>query len=329
VGRTANKAQADSVKNGTATGAIGKAGATRALARAGMPNGAVKALTPAGAPKAPAKAAAARSLSGLAVPRVPAKANTSSTAEMTAAAAPRTRLGPRERERMIVDGAVRFFAEAGFSGQTRELSRRLAITQPLLYRYFPSKKALIDRVYKEVFLGNWDASWEERLADRSRPLRERLLEFYRDYVGVLFTPEWIRLYMYSGLAGIGFNRRYIARFERLILKRIGLELRHEFGAARRGPAALKPEEIELIWQLHGGIFYYGVRRFIYGAGTHVDTQRMLEGAVGAILAVGREMFTAVPAVAPRKPAARKPANAVRKPAAAKSTGRKNSRAAHA
>jgi AcrR family transcriptional regulator len=210
----------------------------------------------------------------------------------------RTRLGPRERERMIVDGAIRFFSEVGFSGQTRELSRRLEITQPLLYRYFPSKKALIDRVYKEVFLGNWDAGWEARLADRSRPLRERLTEFYTGYVRVLFRPEWIRLYMYSGLAGIGFNKRYMARIERLILKRIGLELRHEFGAARRANAPLKPAEMEVIWQLHGGIFYYGVRRFIYGIGTHVDSKQMIEGAVEAFLATGRGLFAPEAAAAP-------------------------------
>lgn len=219
-----------------------------------------------------------------------------------AAAAPRvrTRLGPRERERMIVDGAIRFFSEVGFSGQTRELSRRLDITQPLLYRYFPSKKALIDRVYKEVFLGNWDAGWEERLADRSRPLRERLIEFYSGYVRVLFRPEWIRLYMYSGLAGIGFNKRYMARIERLILKRIGVELRHEFGAPRRANAPLKPLELEVIWQLHGGVFYYGVRRFIYGIGTHVDSRQMIEGAVDAFLATGRAMFAPAPVAAVKR-----------------------------
>ncbi len=53
---------------------------------------------------------------------------------------------------MIVREAVSFFAEHGFEGQTRELARRLGITQPLLYRYFPDKAALIDRVYREVFL---------------------------------------------------------------------------------------------------------------------------------------------------------------------------------
>jgi AcrR family transcriptional regulator len=236
--------------------------------------------------------------------KAPARAPVQARAEPPAA--PRTRLAPQARERMIVDGAVRFFAETGFSGQTRELSRRLAITQPLLYRYFPSKKALIDRVYREVFLGNWDAGWEDRLTDRSRPLRERLVEFYTGYVRVLFTPEWIRLYMYSGLAGIDFNRRYIARVERLLLRRIGAELRHEFGTARRANAALKPEELEMIWQLHGGIFYYGVRRFIYHAGTHVDPQKMLQGAVDVFLAAGRHMFgpaTAAPARAVRKSAA--------------------------
>ena len=207
---------------------------------------------------------------------------------------------------MIIEGAVRFFAETGFAGQTRELSRRLAITQPLLYRYFPSKKALIDRVYREVFLGNWDSGWEERLADRSRPLRERLIEFYTGYVRVLFTPEWIRLYMYSGLAGIGFNRRYIARVERLLLRRIGAELRHEFGAPRRAGVALKPEELEMIWQLHGGVFYYGVRRFIYRTGTHVEPQKMIQGAVDVFLAAGRYMF---------EPPAGAPARSVRGPAA--------------
>ncbi|WP_455722275.1 TetR family transcriptional regulator [Xanthobacter autotrophicus] len=63
---------------------------------------------------------------------------------------PRRRLSPAERERDIVAGAVAFFAEHGFDGATRDLARRLGITQPLLYRYFPGKDALLDRVYQEV-----------------------------------------------------------------------------------------------------------------------------------------------------------------------------------
>ena len=49
-------------------------------------------------------------------------------------------------EKMIVEEAIRFFAEAGFAGQTRELARRLDVTQPLLFQYFPTKDDLIERV---------------------------------------------------------------------------------------------------------------------------------------------------------------------------------------
>ena len=47
-----------------------------------------------------------------------------------------TRLSRAERERQIIQAAIRFFAEVGFAGRTRELAERAGITQPLLYRYF-------------------------------------------------------------------------------------------------------------------------------------------------------------------------------------------------
>ena len=59
----------------------------------------------------------------------------------------RQRFAPAEREQLIIDGAIQFFADVGFAGQTRELAQRLGITQPLLYRYFPTKQDLIEKVY--------------------------------------------------------------------------------------------------------------------------------------------------------------------------------------
>ena len=64
------------------------------------------------------------------------------------------RLTPSDREQEIIDEAVQFFAEVGFGGRTRDLAKRIGITQPLLYRYFPTKDDLIERVFKEVYL-NW------------------------------------------------------------------------------------------------------------------------------------------------------------------------------
>ena len=63
---------------------------------------------------------------------------------------PKKRLTPSDREQEIIDEAVQFFAEFGFNGRTRDLAKRIVITQPLLYRYFPTKDDLIERVFKEV-----------------------------------------------------------------------------------------------------------------------------------------------------------------------------------
>jgi AcrR family transcriptional regulator len=212
----------------------------------------------------------------------------------------RTRLLPLERERLIVDEAIRYFSEVGFGGQTRELSRRLGITQPLLYRYFPSKQALIERVYGEVFLARWDPTWETLLEDRRRRLRDRLIEFYRRYTAVIFRPEWIRLYMYSGLAGMDLNRRYIELLERLLLRRICVELRAELGLPGVDEAPIMPEEIELVWVLHAGIFYYGVRKFIYAARTRQAPDRTVEHAIDSMLGGAPKVLRAL--LYPRKAA---------------------------
>ena len=75
------------------------------------------------------------------------------------------RLSPEDREKQILEGAIKFFAEKGFSGQTRELALQLGITQPLLYRYFPSKRSLIERVFNEVYINKLDPVWSEALTD--------------------------------------------------------------------------------------------------------------------------------------------------------------------
>lgn len=46
--------------------------------------------------------------------------------------------------------AIRYFAEFGFAASTRGLARRAGITQPLLYRYFPTKDQLIQRLFEEL-----------------------------------------------------------------------------------------------------------------------------------------------------------------------------------
>ena len=58
----------------------------------------------------------------------------------------RVRMRPQEREQQIVEGAIRYFSEHGFDVDTRGLAAQLGITHSLLFRYFPNKDALIERV---------------------------------------------------------------------------------------------------------------------------------------------------------------------------------------
>ena len=97
------------------------------------------------------------------------------------------RLSKEAREQQIVQKSIQLFAERGFSVSTHDIARALKITQPLLYRYFPTKEALVDRVYDEVFVRKWDPVWEEWLSDSAQPLADRLKRYLKDYAPVSYT----------------------------------------------------------------------------------------------------------------------------------------------
>lgn len=180
----------------------------------------------------------------------------------------RRRLPRKEREKLIVDEAIRFFAEVGFEGQTRALADRLGVTQPLLYRYFPDKDALIERVYREVFLNGWEPSWLDGLRDRTRPLADRLIDFYLAYTRANFSYERVRLFMFAGLKDGSIASRYMLHVRDQLFVPLCREFRAEIGLDDAPPVSL--EEIEMAAGLHGAIAYVGVRRWVYDAQTPAD-----------------------------------------------------------
>jgi AcrR family transcriptional regulator len=195
----------------------------------------------------------------------------------------RKRLPRDERERLIAREAVLFFCEVGFGGNTRELAKRLGITQPLLYRYFPSKDALIERVYQEVYLNRWNPHWEEILDDRTRPLRERIVEFYRDYAKAILTYEWIRVWMFSGLKGMDLNARYLTLLRDRIYTRVIREVRRDHGLPSPEKVPIGEMEFELVWALHASIFYIGIRKWIYGLEIPQNLDAVIEGLATSFL----------------------------------------------
>ena len=208
---------------------------------------------------------------------------TPKTKRKPAKAPRRKRLAAADRERQILIGAIRYFAEVGFNGQTRQLAERLGITQPLLYRYFPTKRDLIERVFGEVFLKRVDPGWGALIADRSRPIGDRLFEFYQRYSRATYTYEWIRIYMFSALMGNDINRRYIKIVEDSILKPICAEIRHAVGLPDPDQAPISEIELEHIWVMHGGLFYYAVRKYIYHSRVAGDFPAVVRRSVAAMI----------------------------------------------
>jgi len=173
------------------------------------------------------------------------------------------RLSGAEREQLIAREAVKYFAEVGFGGDTRELALRLGVTQSLLYKYFPNKEALINRVYEEVYLGRWNPFWETVINDRTIDLQDRLTRLYIEYAKAALTWDWVRIFMFSGLRGEDINRKYLDILKTRILEPIAIELRHELGLPTVNEIPLKTAEIELVWSINARVFYFGQRQWIF------------------------------------------------------------------
>jgi AcrR family transcriptional regulator len=207
----------------------------------------------------------------------------------------RRRLPRKEREKLIVAEAIRFFAEVGFEGQTRALADRLGVTQPLLYRYFPDKEALIERVYKEVFVNSWEARWLSTLQDRNRPLLDRLVDFYLSYSRANFSYERVRLFMFAGLKDGSIASRYMQHVRDQLFLPLCRELRAELGL--NPDATPNLEEVEMVAGLHGAVAYVGVRRWVYHAQTPADLAPVIAELVKTYLAGVPESYRRVAAVA--------------------------------
>ena len=195
--------------------------------------------------------------------------------------APGSRLKPKEREALIVKEAVGFFAEHGFAGGTAELAARVGMTQPLLYRYFPSKEALIERVYAELYPAKWEPTWDRLVVDSHYPLRDRLIRFYTAYTETMLRYEHVRLFLFSGLNGLSFGREYFDEFEQRVIVRFARAVDYENGLSAKS----KPREaaIQAVWGLHASIFYTAFQRWVYTRETDMDSTALIELKVDLFL----------------------------------------------
>jgi AcrR family transcriptional regulator len=175
---------------------------------------------------------------------------------------PRVRLQRDERERLFLREAIEFFAEEGFGGDTKALAQRLGVTQSLLYRYFPSKEALIERVFDEIFLTNFNPLWEEMLNDRKQDVQTRLLTFHRDFARVHLRRDRVRLSLFFALRGWDMSSYFRLMRDRVYVP-IAVSLREYAGEAPISEEPLCQAEVELGKAVVEKIQYYGIRKWVY------------------------------------------------------------------
>jgi len=210
----------------------------------------------------------------------------------------RRRMTPGNRRSLILEQAAEFFANNGPAASTRALARALGITQALLYRYFPSKDALVRAVYDERFSTRWDPVWIERLRDRSRPLEARLVEFFTVYINRLSAPDY-RLWMRAALEGWSFARFYHQDLVENVLTPIIAELRFDAGLEGFAVQPVMYGELEIAFNLHGALTFVRIRRDVYGAPVHLShgaaaqslnsrNQYPARASSGSLLGTGRD-----------------------------------------
>jgi AcrR family transcriptional regulator len=197
------------------------------------------------------------------------------------------RLTALQRRDDIVTQAVQFFAETGFGGTTRALADRLGVRQALIYRYFPSKDALVDAVFRRVTEGRWTQDLSVLLADRTKPLEERLAQVYSVY-GEQDEGVGIRLLMRAALDGLPVPARRGATLTTQILEPLIVELRHEARLPSLERTPLLPAERELALMLHSAMLQLGVREHIFRSPPLLPRAPLTELYVATFLVGARE-----------------------------------------
>ncbi len=197
------------------------------------------------------------------------------------ASGPRKRLPFAERRALILKQAEDFFSEYGLTAQTRALATACGISQRLLYRFFPTKEALLDEVYGDAILGPFKAVWFDKLTDRSRGIEERLVDFYQDYFSTVLTRKWLRLFLYSSLAEGRMAPNYIAAIITRLMTVMAEEVATEFKITLPDDEALVHE---IAWTLHGTVSHFAIRRHLYHASQEVPAETVITIHVRSFLA---------------------------------------------
>jgi len=140
------------------------------------------------------------------------------------------RLPAEARRRAIVRAALRVFASGSYAGSTTaEIAREAGVSEPVLYRHFPSKR--------DLWAACLDAAWDDYRAAFDDGV-ERLLEGRRTADGGLLAPPSVARWKKALMPNLWIQGITEAGEDREIRKHIARHMRvahdHVAAALRRG-----------------------------------------------------------------------------------------------
>jgi TetR/AcrR family transcriptional repressor of mexJK operon len=103
---------------------------------------------------------------------------------------PRRQQNRLDRERRILEAALKVFAEMGYSGATMEaVAAEAGLTKPTLYSYFPSKESL----FQGMMLGKRDRMLDVFEHPSPEGMVQDLHTFAWDYADTVMRPDMLSL----------------------------------------------------------------------------------------------------------------------------------------
>lgn len=149
--------------------------------------------------------------------------------------APRSRRSSKERQTSLIQAATGLFAKKGFNGTTtKEIAKAAGISEALVFKHFPTKRALYAAILAEkVTVNALLVAIEESAKKRDDRRVFTLIASYRIRPGV--DPTLLRLLLFSALEGHELSDMFFGKHHKVFYDHLAAYIRQrvEDGAFRQ------------------------------------------------------------------------------------------------
>jgi len=185
----------------------------------------------------------------------------------------------RDRQASIITAAASLFAKNGFNGTTtREIARTAGISEALLFKHFPTKRALYAAIIAaKSQLSQLMASIEEAAEKRDDVRVFTLIAGFRIHRGA--DPSLLRLLLFSALEGHELSDMFFRNRHRVFYEFLAgyIARRTQEGAFRKVDPLLAAQSFT------GMIVYHRLLHDIFGVPAHCSPEEAVAGYVDVFL----------------------------------------------